>query len=108
MLFKPKRTRALLRKFAGTNLINYTEIILRLIVGIALILIADSCKLPEAFKVLGWFMVVTAGILLFVPRTLHHSFSLKSADVLKPEYFQLISPFAFLFGGLILYNLDLI
>jgi len=39
-----------------------------------------------------------------VPRKMHHQFSMKSADMLKPIYFQLISPFAFLIGGLIIYN----
>ena len=108
MLFNPKKSRMVLAKFASTNLINYTEITLRLIVGLALVVVADICKSPVTFKTLGWFMIITAIILYCVPRKLHHRFSQKSADVLKPRYFRLISPFAFLFGGLIIYNLNLI
>jgi uncharacterized membrane protein YfcA len=106
MLFNPKRARIIVRKFASTNFINYTEITIRLIVGIALILYSDFCKIPEIFKILGWFMLITALILYFVPRKLHYKFSTRSADIIKPLYFRLISPFAFAFGGLIIYNVN--
>ena len=104
MLFRPKKARELLRKFASTKIINYSEITIRLIVGIALVLYSDLCKFPEIFKILGWFMVVTALILYCVPRKLHHKFSTRSADMIKPIYFRFISPLAFIFGGLIIYN----
>lgn len=104
MLFAPKKARNTLRKAGSTNFINYTEITVRLIPAIALILYSDSSKIPEAFKVFGWIMLLTSMILYMVPRKIHHQFSMKSADTLKPIYFQLISPFALLFGGLIVYN----
>ncbi|MCR9181621.1 MAG: hypothetical protein NXH73_01730 [Flavobacteriaceae bacterium] len=106
MLFNPKRARTILRKFASTNFINYTEITLRMLVGVALILYSDFCKFPELFKILGWFMFITALILYLVPRKLHHKFSTRSADIIKPIYFRFIAPFAFVFGGLILYNVN--
>jgi hypothetical protein len=104
MLFVPKKARATLRKAGSSNFINYSEITIRLIPAIALILYADFSKFPDAFNIFGWVMLITSLILYIVPRKVHHNFSMKSADILKPIYFQLISPFAFLFGGLILYN----
>ncbi len=104
MLFAPKKARKILRKAGSTNFINYAEITARLIPAVALILYADFSKLPEAFKIFGWIMLVTSIILYAVPRKIHHKFSMKSADILKPLYFQLISPMALLFGGLIIYN----
>ncbi len=104
MLLKPIKAQELLRKFASTNFINYAEITIRLIVGIALILYSDFCKSPEIFKILGWFMLITALILYCVPRKLHHKFAMRSADIIKPVHFRIISPFAFLFGSLIIYN----
>jgi len=103
MLFKPKKARMTLRKAGSTNFINYAEITIRLIPATALILFADFCKVPIAFNFFGWIMLITSLILYVVPRKMHHNFSLKSADILKPTYFRLISPFAFLFGGLIIY-----
>lgn len=104
MLLKPEKARKILRKAASTNFINYTEITIRLIPATALILYSDLCKFPEAFKLFGWFMLATSLILYIVPRKLHHNYSMKSADILKPIYLRLISPFAFLLGGLIIYN----
>ncbi len=104
MLINPTKARTTLRKAGSTNFINYAEITIRLIPAIALILYADFSKFPEAFKILGWIMLITSLILYAVPRKIHHKFSMKSADIIKPIYFQLISPFAFLFGGLIIYN----
>lgn len=106
MLFQPKKTRITLRKAGSTNFINYAEITIRLIVAFALIIYSDFCKFPEVFKILGWFMLVTSLILYFVPRKLHHNFSMRSAEIFKPIYFRLISPFAFLFGGFIIYNMN--
>ena len=104
MLFKPKKARAILRKAGSTNFINYAEITIRLIPAIGLILSAEYSKFPEIFKIAGWFMLCTSLVLYFVPRKLHHNFSLKAADILKPIYFQLISPISVLIGILLIYS----
>ena len=105
MLINPIKARNTLRKAGSTNLINYAEITLRLIPAIALIVCSEVSKFPMAFKIFGWIMLITSLILYVVPRKIHHKFSMKSAEILKPIYFRLISPFAFLLGGLILYNI---
>lgn len=104
MLFAPNNARRILRKAGSTNIINYTEISIRLLLGIVIILYSDFSKFPSVLFIFGWFMLITALILFFVPRKSHHNFSLKSADVIKPAYFRLISPFAFFLGGLIIYT----
>jgi len=104
MLLKPQKARNTLRKAASTNFINYAEITIRLFPAIALILYSDFSKFPEAFKIFGWFMLITSLILYIVPRKIHNNFSMKSADILKPIYIRLLSLFAFLLGGLIIYN----
>ena len=104
MLFAPKKARQTLRKAGSTNFINYAEITIRMIPAIALILYSDFSKFPEFSKILGWFMLITSLILYIVPRKIHHNYSLKSADILKPIYFQLISPLSFLFGYLLIYS----
>ena len=104
MLLNPKKTREILRKAGSTNFINYAEITLRIIPAVALILAADVSKYPEIFKIFGWFMLCTSFLLYFVPRRIHHKFSTRAADILKPIYFQLISPFACIIGILIIYS----
>ncbi len=105
MLIKPEKARTILRKAGSTNFINYAEITIRIIPAVGLILSADNSKFPDIFKIIGWFMLCTSLVLYFVPRQLHHNFSLKAADILKPLYFQRISPFSFLFGILLIYSL---
>jgi uncharacterized membrane protein YfcA len=102
MLFKPIAARETLRKAGSTNLINYGEITLRMIPAIALIVFSDYSKFPLYFKLFGWFMLTTSFVLYFVPKKKHHDFSNKCADVLKPLYFQLISPVSVLIGILII------
>ncbi len=74
-----------------------------MIPAIGLILYSDYSKYADIFKIFGWFMLGTSLVLFFVPRKLHHSYSLKSADILKPLYVRLLSPFAFIFGSAIIY-----
>jgi uncharacterized membrane protein YfcA len=105
MLFEPKKINPILRKMASTNLINYTEITLRLIPASAMIICADFAKYPNIYKFYGWIMLITTLVLFFIPRTIHHNFSLKIADNFKPFYFQLISPFSFLIGIFLIYGL---
>ena len=103
MLIKPNKARKTLRKAGSTNFINYAEITLRIIPAVGLILAADNSKFPEIFKIFGWFMISTSLVLYFVPRQLHHNFSVKAAEILKPVYFQMISPLSFLIGILLIY-----
>lgn len=105
MLFAPQKARATLQKAGSTNFINYAEITLRIIPAVALIIAADVSKFPAVFKISGWFMLGTSLVLYFVPRQIHHNFSTKAAGILKPFYFQLIAPFAFLIGILIIYSI---
>lgn len=103
MLFAPKKARQILRKAGSTNFINYAEITIRMIPAAGLILYADLSKFSELFKILGWFMLSTSLLLYFIPRRLHHNYSLICADLLKPFYIQLISPFSFFFGFFLIY-----
>lgn len=104
MLLNPKKARAILRKAGSTNFINYAEITTRMIPAAALVIYSDLSKFPEIFKWVGLFMIFTSLVLYFVPKRLHHSFSNKAADILKPIYFQFISPFAFVIGVAIIYS----
>ena len=103
MLINPQKANEILRKAGSTNFINYTEITLRIVPAVGLILTANTSKYPEFFKTFGWFMLLTSMVLYFVPRRWHHNFSMKAAAILKPMYFQLISPIALLTGAFIIY-----
>jgi Mn2+/Fe2+ NRAMP family transporter len=104
MLFAPGKANQLLRKAGSSNLINYTEITIRMIPAAALILASDISKFPDIFRLLGWFMIFTSLVLYFVPRRLHHQYAVICADILKPIYFRLVSPLSMLFGAALIYS----
>lgn len=104
MLLAPEKARRTLQKAGSTNFINYAEITIRMIPAAAMIIYSDYSKYQMPFKLFGLFMLATSIVLYFVPRQLHHNFSLRAADILKPLYFQLISPFSILFGVLVIYG----
>lgn len=104
MLFRPKKVRAFLRMAGSTNLINYGEITIRMLPATALIIYGEFSKFPEVLIVFGWFMLITSFVLFFMPKQLHHNFSNKAADILKPLCFQFISPVSFIIGVIIIYS----
>lgn len=67
MVLAPINTRKIIKKAASTNLIHYTEISIRLLPAIAMIVYADMSDFPIAFKIFGGIMVVTSIVLYFVP-----------------------------------------
>jgi hypothetical protein len=75
-----------------------------MITASALTIYAEHAKYPEPF---GWFTLATSLALYLAPRKIHLGFSVKSADILKPLYFQLTSHLGFIFGGLIIYHTHL-
>jgi hypothetical protein len=103
MLLAPARARENIKKAGSTPLINYGELILRMIPAAGLILCAEVSKFPQLFSLLGWFMIGTSVFLMLLPRKYHHSYALKSADILTPARIRAIAPFSFIFGGFILY-----
>ena len=104
MLLKPEKAREYLKRAGSTNLINYSEITIRMIPAAGLILYSEFSKFPETFKYLGWLMIGTSVVLYFVPRRLHHRYALKCADILKPQLIKVTSPFSMLFGIAIIYS----
>lgn len=103
MLLRPAKAREYLRKAGSTNIINYSEITIRIIPAAGLVIYSEFSKFPEIFQVLGWFMIATSVVLYFVPRRIHHKYALWCANILIPKYVRVISPFSILFGCAIIY-----
>jgi uncharacterized membrane protein YfcA len=104
MLWSPNKARELLRKAGSTNLINYSEITIRMIPATGLVVYSELSKYPEILWILGWFMIATSLILYFVPRKLHHKYALWCAEILEPKYIRLLAPVSMLFGSGIIYT----
>jgi uncharacterized protein YjeT (DUF2065 family) len=74
-LFMPARANRFLLGFAGSARTHYTELSLRLVVGVALVLHAPRMLASGAFTIFGWLLLVTTACLLPVPWRWHHRFA---------------------------------
>ena len=84
MAVNPKLALRGLSKMASTNLINYTEITLRLIAGLALWRFAAQSDYPDILRAAGIFIAVTSGMLYLTPREWHAGYARWWATKLPP------------------------
>ena len=102
MLVKPSFAISSLRKFASANLINYTELSLRFIVGAAFYNFAPHTDYTKALQIIGIFLAVTAIMLMLIPRRWHHNYALWWADKLTDKQVRFCAPFSFVTGVLVI------
>jgi hypothetical protein len=103
MLLAPAAAWRTLNKAASTPLINYGELLLRMIPAAGLILCASQSRFPLVFQWLGWYMGGTSVLLMLLPRRWHYAYAQKCTALLPPPLIRLLAPFSFAFGGFILY-----
>ncbi len=99
---RPRLALICLGKMASTNRINYTELTLRLISGLAFVNYAGRSRAPELFLVIGWFFVATAVILMLTPRRWHAAYAVFWSRKLTPAVVRFAAPLSFLCGVLLI------
>ena len=102
MFLNPERARAIIGKAGSTIVINYGELIVRLLLGISFVISAKTNAYELYFRIFGYFLIISAVILMLTPMKTHHKFSTKAAETLKPLYLRICAPFSIAFGILIL------
>jgi uncharacterized protein YjeT (DUF2065 family) len=103
MFINPEKARTIIGKAGSTIVINYGELIVRLILGISFVFCAKTNLYEQYFSIFGYFLIISAIILMFTPMKTHHKFSTKAAETLKPIYLRICAPFSIAFGLLLLY-----
>ncbi len=74
-LVRPERAKAFLEAHASTRRLHFTELLLRVLVGAALVRIAPRMQFAPAFTLFGWVLVGTTLLLALVPWRLHRQFA---------------------------------
>lgn len=98
----PARAARFLTGFASSARAHYTEQVLRLVAGAAIVVFAAEMRFPALFSIFGWILVVTAAALLVVPWRWHHRFG-QWAIPLAIRHIKLYALGAFVLGSFILY-----
>ncbi len=96
------RAERFLTGFASSARAHYTEQVLRLIAGSAIVIFAVEMRFPDLFRIFGWLIVVTASGLLLIPWRWHHQFG-KWAIPLAIRHIKLYALGAFVLGAFMLY-----
>lgn len=102
MIFKPEKTKVIIGKAGSTYLINYLELGIRLLVGVAFFYIASFSIYTFYFKIIGMFLIISSLLLMCLPIKLHNKFSRKAAEQLKPLHLKFFGLISILIGILLL------
>lgn len=105
MFFNPEKVRNTIAKAGSTYFINYAELSIRLIIGLCFIIVSKENMYQFYLSVIGYFLIISAVLLMMLPIKTHNKFSKKAAEALEPIYLKLCAPFSVFFGGLLIYVL---
>jgi hypothetical protein len=100
-LLSPDRANRFLLGFANSAPVHYTELLLRFMIGGALVLYAPSMLFSFAFNLFGWVLVMTTAGLCLIPWQWHQRFAQKAVPR-ATRYISLIGVASLTIGGLIL------
>lgn len=100
-LFVPAQADRFLLGFASSPLKHFAELILRFLVGGALVLHAPHMYLSRAFSLFGWILLGTTVCLFLIPWRWHSRFA-QHAVPWATRYMALIGLASLALGGLIL------
>jgi hypothetical protein len=98
MWLRPDDCLRWLNLFASTWRINLLELGSRAIAGLALLVRAPWSKLPTAFEVGGWFILISSLLLLAVPRRWHSAYAKWWAARMSPRFVRAMAPLTAIAG----------
>lgn len=100
--FAPACAARFLNGFAGSARVHVFEMVIRLIVGCSLLVYAPYMLYPDAFKILGWALVISSAILLLLPWRWHQRFAQRVVPPITRRVW-LVGIVALPLGGVILF-----
>jgi hypothetical protein len=75
MALKPRQALAVLAAMGSSPLVHFGEMAVRTLIGAAVIGAAPASRAPMILTVFGGFLVVSALVLVFLPRRWHSAYS---------------------------------
>lgn len=97
----PAQASRFLLRFATTRTAHFTELLLRIVVGAALVVAAPRLLFPDAFDLFGWVLIVTTTCLVLIPWQWHRRFA-QHAVPRAVRYIGLVGVVSLAFGGFVL------
>lgn len=103
MFVNPRSAIQYISKAASINFINYSELAMRGIWGVVLVLFAEFSKFPEILKIFGIILIITTAMLFSVPRKWHARYAIWCSNNLTVSLVRMVAPFSLVFGVFLIY-----
>lgn len=103
MLLRPRDALAALARMGGSPAIHVGEMAIRIAIGAAFILAAPDARFPTAILTIGGFLILSAVILLILPRRWHAAYSTFWAARIPVPAVRLIGPLSWAMGAALIW-----
>ena len=104
-IYAPDRLLKLVKRVTNREWGIYFAVIVRLLFGLALIIVASNSKFPLAFQVLGWIAIIAAVVIIFLGRE-RISKLITWFEQLSPTVTRVWLLFGIAFGGFLIFGIS--
>ena len=105
MALFPDRALSALAAMGGSPLIHFGEMIIRCLIGGALVGASPASRCPQLIALIGWFLIASALVLMALPRRWHAAYSTWWAARIPRAAIRLIAPASVLGGVALIWSL---
>ena len=103
MLIQPRQALAALGQLGGSPSVHRGEMGVRILAGSAMVCAAAASRFPIAVTVIGSFLIVSAVVLLLLPRRWHSAYSTWWSRHIPVRAVRLIAPMSWAMGGALIW-----
>ncbi len=103
MAVAPRRALAALAAMGGTARVHFGEMGLRLLAGAALMIASGGSRFPQALWLVGAFLIVSAVVLMLLPRRWHSAYSRWWAARIPVWAVRVVAPTSALIGAALIW-----
>jgi len=103
MLIQPRQALAALGQMGSSPAVHIGEMAVRILVGAAMVLTAAASRFPVAISIIGSFLIVSALVLLLLPRRWHAAYSTWWSRHIPVAAVRLIAPISWAMGGTLIW-----
>jgi hypothetical protein len=104
MLIRPSQALGALGQMGGSPTVHVGEMAVRILAGIAMVFAAAGSRFPFAIGVIGSFLIVSALVLLLLPRRWHAAYSTWWSRRIPAAAVRLFAPMSWAMGGALIWS----
>ena len=102
----PDRALSALAAMGGSPVAHFGEMITRLLIGAALVAAGPASRFPQVIPLLGWFLIISALVLMALPRRWHAAYSTWWAARIPVAAVRVVAAFSMIGGAAVIWSLS--